>query len=126
VNTIHPPSISLDEGINRLMRSIPDFAPNYLEVTAEGATDDFGRQMFMKALHRVVEFRGITEVAERAGMTPEGLTSALSDRADMTVDALGKIVNAIGMKLAVVPVEPPKAAPKKRVAAKKSPRKASA
>ena len=48
------------------MRTIPDFATSYLEVTAEGATDDFGREMFAKALHRVVEFRGLTEVAEKA------------------------------------------------------------
>ena len=112
------------------MRTIPDFATSYLEVTAEGATDDFGREMFAKALHRVVEFRGLTEVAEKASMTPESLTRALSDRANMTVDALGKIMNAIGMKLAVVPVEPPKPAPKKRKPAakpkSKSPRKATA
>ena len=117
-----------EEGSERLMRNRPDFAAAYLEVTAEGATDDFGREMFVKALHRVVKFRGLPEVAERSGMTPESLTLALSDRGNITVDTLGKIMNAIGMKLAVVPVEPPKPAPKKRkpAAKPKSPRKTTA
>lgn len=95
------------------MRGRPDFAVKYLEVSADEATDNIGRAMLVKALHDVAKFRGLTEVAERAGMTPESLTLALSDHAAMTVDTLGNIMNALGMKLAVVPVEPPVPTPKK-------------
>ena len=119
---MHPPSISLDEGIQRLMRGRPDFAVKYLEVSADEATDNIGRAMLVKALHDVAKFRGLTEVAERAGMTPESLTLALSDHAAMTVDTLGNIMNALGMKLAVVPIEPPKPTPKKRAAVAKKPK----
>ncbi len=124
MNTPPPPSIPWDEGIQRLLKNCPDFAAAYLEVSAEGATDDFGRTIFLHALHRVAKFRGLAEVAEKAGMKPASLSRALSGRGNPRLKTLVSITHAIGMRLAVVPAEPPVPASKKRAAAKKPKRAA--
>lgn len=127
MSEIHPPSVSHDDAMQRLFAARPDFAAAYLENAAEGATDEEGITIFVVALRRVAKFRGLAVVAEKVGMTPESLSHELSGRADPTLRTLVGISQAIGMKLAVVPVEPPKPAPKKRkpAAKPKSPRKAS-
>lgn len=127
MNTPHPPSISWDEGLERLMKNRPGFTAAYVESAAEGATDEVGIALFVKALHRVAKFRGMTEVAEKAGMTPASLSRALSGRGNPTHKTLVSIMQAVGMKFSVTPIETPPA-PKKRAVVKrpKSPRKATA
>ena len=126
MNTPHPPSISWDEGMQRLFKSRPDFADAYLKNAAEGATDKVGIALFVEAVRRVAEFRGLAEVAEKAGMKPDTLARALSGRGKPAFNTLVSITQAIDMRLTVVPAAPRKPAPKKRTPAKKKPRRATA
>ena len=123
MNTPHPPSISWDEGIERLLKNRPGFEAAYVENAADGAVDDEGIAIFVGTLRRVAKFRGMTEVAAKAGMKVESLSRAMSGRGNPTLKTLVSITQAIGMRLAVVPAEPPAApAPKKKPAAPKKPK----
>ena len=113
------PSLTHDEVVQRFLRDRPGLAVTYLEVSAEGATDPIGRAVFLIARHAVAKFRGMTEVAEKAGMKVESLSRALSARGNPTLKTLLSINQALGMRIAVVPAEPVPPTAKKR----KSPRK---
>jgi probable addiction module antidote protein len=120
MNNLHPPTTPLSEVVQRLLKNSPGRATVYLEVAAEEATDDIGRAAFLAALRDVAKFRGMTEVAAKAGMKVESLSRALSARGNPTLKTLVSITQAVGMRIAVVPAEPVRPAAKKR----KSPRKA--
>lgn len=123
MSKIHPPSIPLREAVQRLLKNKPGMAATYLDVAAEDATDEVGLAVLLTALRDVVELRGMSEVAAKAGMKVESLSRALSSRGNPTFKTFVSIIQAAGMKLAVTSIEPPKPARKKRAAAKKLPRK---
>ncbi len=114
MNNLHPPTTPLSEVVQRLLKGDPGKAAIYLEVAAEEATDDIGRAAFLSALRDVAKFRGMTEVAEKAGMKVESLSRALSGRGNPTFKTLVSITQALGMRFTVVPAEPTEPAPKKR------------
>ncbi len=130
MSELQPASISHEEFVSRLLKKRPELAAVYVKVAAEEATDDLGRAVFVSVLHDVVKFRGVTGVAEKAGMRVESLSRALSGRGNPTLKTLVSVAQAIDMRLALVPVEPPVPAPKKlKPAVKpktKSPRKTTA
>lgn len=114
MSTPRTPSLTHDEVVQRFLRNRPGFAATYLEVSAEGATDPIGREVFLIALHDVAKFRGMTEVAEKAGMKVESLSRALSARGNPTLKTLVSITQALGMRFTLVPAEPTEPAAKKR------------
>ena len=123
----YPANQTHDEVVQQLLERRPDFAAAYVENAAEGAIDEEGIAIFVGSLRRVAKFRGMTEVAAMAGMKPESLSRALSKRGNPTLKTLLCVTQALGVKFALVPAGPPKSAPrKKRAAAKKPPRKATA
>ena len=110
----YPATVSHAEVVARLLKKRPELATTYVEVAAEEATDDIGRAVFLDVLHDVAKFRGMTEVAEKAGMKVESLSRALSARGNPTLKTLVSITQALGMRFTVVPAEPTEPAPKKR------------
>ena len=114
MSNLHPPTTPLSEVVQRFLKNSPGRAAVYLEVAAEEATDDIGRAAFLVALHDVAKFRGMTEVAEKAGMKVESLSRALSVRGNPTLKTLVNITQALGMRFTVVPAERTEPAPKKR------------
>ncbi len=127
MSKVYPATQTHDEVIQQLLERRPDFAAAYVENAADGAVDEEGIAIFVGALRRVAVFRGMTEVAAKAGLKPESLTRALSKRGNPTLKTLLSVTQALGMRLAVVPAGPPEPAPKKkRAAAKKPPQPATA
>ena len=61
---------------------------------------------FLLSLRTFVEAQaGITELAKRTHMSPDALQKILSDEKAPQVDTLGTILNALGCRLSVVPLE---------------------
>lgn len=64
-----------------------------------------GDQKFIAvALGAVARARGMSMIAERAGVTRPALYKALSETGDPQLSTLLGVVNALGLKLAVEPV----------------------
>lgn len=70
-------------------------------------------QMFLKALRNVAEARGMSRVAEIAGLNRESLYRALSEKGNPEYGTLNSLLDALGVKLTVepkvAPVPPPAA-----------------
>ncbi len=67
------------------------------EVADTGDTADF-----IHALNIAARARGMTEVAQKAGVTRASLYKSLSEDGNPRFDTINKIVNALGCKLAIV------------------------
>ena len=91
-------SVSHDEYMIRKLRERPGFAVEYLNAALED-TDDPG--VFLIALRRIVESKGIAKVAEAAGIGRESLYRALSARGNPRVSTLVAVTKAVGLKLTV-------------------------
>jgi probable addiction module antidote protein len=91
-------SVSHDEYIIRKLRGSPKFAIEYLNA----ALEDTGEPaVFLIALRRIVEARGIAKVAEAAGIGREILHRTLSTRGNPPVSTLVAVTKAVGLKLTV-------------------------
>ena len=73
----------------------PGFAAEYLTAAAE---DEFP-QVYLAALRKVAEARGMAEVALRAGIPRESLYRALSPKGNPRWSTLAAIVRATGLKI---------------------------
>lgn len=56
------------------------------------------------ALRTVAKARGMSRVAEEAGITREGLHKALSERGDPKLSTLLGVARALGFRMTMVPV----------------------
>ena len=77
----------------------PEFASEYLMAAAE----DEEPAIFLLALRKVVETRGMSQVAERAGIPRESLYRALSEKGNPRWSTLAPILRALGVKLEASP-----------------------
>ena len=77
----------------------PEFASEYLTAAAE----DEEPAIFLLALRKVVETRGMSQVAERAGIPRESLYRALSEKGNPRWYTLAPILRALGVKLVAGP-----------------------
>ena len=75
----------------------PGFAAEYLTAAAE----DPEPVVYLSALRNVAEARGMSEVAEAAGIPRESLYRALSPKGNPRWRTLAAIIHATGMKLTV-------------------------
>lgn len=58
---------------------------------------------FVQALGTVARARSMTDIAEKTGLNRESLYKALSGNASPRFDTINKVVQALGLKIAVLP-----------------------
>ena len=77
----------------------PEFASEYLTAAAE----DEEPAVFLLALRKVVETKGMSQMAERSGIPRESLYRALSEKGNPRWSTLAPILRALGVKLEASP-----------------------
>jgi DNA-binding phage protein len=81
-------------------------AMGYLQVALEEYQVDNDTATFMRALQTVVEAQGGThELANRIHTAPQTVLKMLSSDNTPTLDTLGSILNALGWRLSIEPLE---------------------
>lgn len=102
-------SRSHEEASIEMFRKDPDFATAYLNhVLMEGNHEDL-----LLALRYMSEaFGGIPRLAHSAGLNPKTLYRTLSARGNPELRSLSALLRAMGMTLAVQPLERPASRPR--------------
>lgn len=92
-----------------MFRKDPDFATAYLNhVLSEGSQEDL-----LLALRYMSEaFGGIASLANSTGLNPKTLYRTLSARGNPELRSLSALLRAMGMTLAVQPLERPAGRPR--------------
>ena len=81
-------------------------AIGYLDVALEEYQEDGDTSFFLKGVRNVVEAQGgVSELAKKTKMSPDALQKILSSDKVPHVDTFGTILNALGCRLSVVPLE---------------------
>ncbi len=80
------------------LESDEDFAI-FLQDSAESGDP----KVLRAAIALVAKARGMTEIAERVGISRQGLFKALSDLGNPSFDNVGKILDVLGYQIKVVP-----------------------
>ena len=81
-------------------------ALDYLDVALEEYQEDGDTPFLLRSIKIVIEAQGgITELAKRTHMSPDALQKVLSSDKAPHIDTLGTILNALGCRLSIVPVE---------------------
>jgi probable addiction module antidote protein len=91
-------SISHNEVIMRRLRDNPKFAVEYLRAAFEESDEP---KVFLAALRRVAEARGVAKVAKAAHVERESLYRALSPRGNPRLSTLLPVIKAMGLTLSV-------------------------
>ena len=83
-----------------------DAALDYIQFAMEEYQVDGDTEVFLLALHTFVESQGgLGEVAKRTAMAPETLSKILSSEEAPHLDTLAAVLNALGCRLAIVPLK---------------------
>ena len=83
-----------------------EHAIGYLDVALEEYQEDGDTPFFLKGIKNVVEAQGgISELAKRTHMSPDALQKILSSDKAPHIDTLGTILNALGCRLSIEPLE---------------------
>ncbi len=61
-------------------------------------------ELIKRAIDKIARARGMTDVAKQAGVSRQGLYNALSDNGNPSMQVVSNILNAFGVRLAVVPI----------------------
>ena len=101
MSTIYPPSITHDAAVQKRLRDNPDLAAEYLKAALEESADD--PHVLLVALRHVALARGMSHVAEQAGVNRESLYRALSPRGNPTVKTLSAVLKTVGLRLTAEP-----------------------
>lgn len=88
-------------GLIESLRAHPDEDAEYLAGALEDMAEPHGRDIFLTALRRVAEARGIGELADSAGVTRQSLYRALKPGGNPTLSTLFGVLNALGMRLTI-------------------------
>ena len=83
-----------------------EHAIGYLDVALEEYQEDGDTSFFLKGIRNVVEAQGgFPELAKRTHMSPDALQKILSSDKAPHIDTLGTILNALGCRLSIEPLE---------------------
>lgn len=85
-----------------LMKSLtdPDLAVAYLNAALEEESED--PTLFTRALKNVAEAWGFTHLASSTGLDRAGIYKMLSQKGNPRLSSLHSLLNAMGLKLAVI------------------------
>ena len=83
-----------------------DAALDYIQFAMEEYQVDGDTEVFLLALYTFVESQGgAAEVAKRTAIAPETLSKILSSEKAPHLDTLAAVLNALGCRLAIVPLK---------------------
>ena len=92
-----------DEAVIEMLRNDPDFATEYLKVAFEEMDEDGGEVAFLMALRHIVEARGgMTQLAEKTGLSRESLYRSLSPKGNPTLRNMKQVIHATGLKFSAI------------------------
>jgi probable addiction module antidote protein len=92
-----------DEAVIEMLRNDPDFATEYLKVAFEEMDEDGGEVAFLMALRHIVEARGgMTQLAEKTGLSRESLYRSLSPKGNPTLRTMKQVIHATGLKFSAI------------------------
>ena len=111
------------DGFMRERLADAEFAADYLQA----AIEDGDQGVLLLALRRVAEARGgMAKLAQATGLTREALYRTLSAAGNPRLTSLAAILDATGLRLTIVPAEPPRRSVKRATPAPKRTRVAAA
>lgn len=87
---------TLDEFTEGYFRDHPDEIDDYLTEIFQGFAEDNDTGAFLAALRVIARVRGVTDMADRAGMTRQGLQKALSVDGNPRLGNVISIMKAMG------------------------------
>lgn len=90
-----------DEAVIALLRDDPEFASEYIAAALDEADQPGGQETLLTAIRRVVEARGMAQVARASGVRRESLYRALASGGNPTMKTLLAVLHATGLKLGV-------------------------
>lgn len=96
---MNKPYASHEEATIKSLRDDPKFAAEYLNSVLEDGT----RDELLLALRRLAEAHGMNEVARAAHLNPKTLYRTLSAKGNPELKSFTALLDAMGMRLAVVP-----------------------
>lgn len=102
------------------LRRDPEFAVEYLKVALESLNDPEDRGASLLMLRALAEaYGGLGAIAASAGLSRESLYRALSPKGNPTLKTLVAVLNAMNLRLTVVPApaKPARAKSKRRAKA---------
>lgn len=100
------PTTSFEEFLAEELCRDPQFAAIYLQEAFEALDDPQERGASLLAIRHGVQARGgLRKVAAEAGISRESLYRALSAKGNPTLNTLLAVLGAVGMRLAVEPVD---------------------
>ena len=67
----------------------------------EACLEEGGEELFLSALKDVARAKGMAKIAEEAGLGRESLYKALSPGAHPRFETIRRVVNALGLKIAL-------------------------
>ena len=80
-------------------------AIEYLDVALEEYQEDGDTPFFLLGLQNVIEARGgVSEIAKKIGIAPQCLSDVLSSEKAPRMDTLNTILQALGCRLSIQPV----------------------
>ncbi len=92
-----------DDAVIEMLRNDPDFATEYLKVAFEEMDEDGGEAAFLMALRHIVEARGgMTQLAEKTGLSRESLYRSLSPKGNPTLRTMKQVIHATGLKFSAI------------------------
>lgn len=84
----------------------PDDVALFLDEAFRGAREDNDPGLITQALGAVARSKGMTAIAEQTGRSRESLYRAFSASGNPTLSTLISVLESLGLRLTVVPVEP--------------------
>lgn len=83
----------------------PEDVANYLDAVMEDALEHDDTSLIAAALGDVARSKGMAAIADETGLSRESLYRTLSEAGNPTLSTLNSILNALGLRLSVKPLE---------------------
>jgi probable addiction module antidote protein len=86
-------------------RNRPEEIAPYIDEIFDAYAEDGNSATLLASLRVIAKVKGVTNIAEAAGMTRQGVQHALSAKGNPRFDNVNAIMHALGYRLAPAPLE---------------------
>jgi HTH-type transcriptional regulator/antitoxin HigA len=90
---------TLDEVEEQYFRDHPEEVEPYLSEIFEEYASTGDSAALLSSLRVIARVRGVSQLAEKTGMTRQGLQKALSEKGNPRLDSINSIMGALGYRL---------------------------